>query len=102
MRERILAEIKRLAEANGGKPIGKEAFERQTGIKASAWLGKYWSKWSDAVAEAGFTASQFTTRGDTAGIEAYWHRRFADKRANGEWFKLSLSDIAAFKRRKYQ
>jgi len=234
MREQILAEIKKLAEANDGQPPGSKAFENETGIRRHDWLGKYWAKWSEAVAEAGFTAQEKTkkwdkafifpflaaavrhykreptraefdmyrridsgfpwysslldhfgskiqmmeslrlwamaTEGyddvaamlseapipekdtgkavsegfvyliksgafykigrgdelekrvkqirvalpdasklahsirtdDPAGIEAYWHRRFADKRANGEWFKLSLSDVAAFKRRKYQ
>jgi hypothetical protein len=234
MRDEILEQIRRLAQANGGKPPGSRLFEAQSGIRESDWRGRYWARWGDAVSEAGLqrntkrvkfeeefvltklaqacrhygkmptamelrmynkvdgsfpgqkTISQhFGTLSaapsrlaewarakeqyldiaamlepvigpqpevkspskeglvylirsgphykigrsdqlerrvkeirialpeaatlvhsirtdDPAGIEAYWHRRFADRRANGEWFKLTGVDVAAFKRRRFQ
>ena len=237
MRERIVAEIKRLAADADGKPPGKQVFARQTGIREHQWSGVIWARWGDALAEAGFSknelqgrfetadvvthiaaacrlygrvptvsemklrrrddpgfpskgaiANHFPTRAallaaltrhaahdpsfsdvaamlpkprqeaaakalpsaseaegvvyllasgahykigrsseierrikevrvalpetvtllhairtdDPPGIEAYWHRRFADRRANGEWFNLTPADVAAFRRRKFQ
>jgi hypothetical protein len=236
VRDQILAEIRKLAEANGGQPLGWITFSKATGIRIHEWRGKYWSKWGDATREAGFEPNtpisaytddhflrklaeaarhfgaipntiqmamyrrtdptfparqtfnvNFSSRAemltqlrkwvsehaefadvaamfppeaeseaeekaaratdgyvyliqwgdvykigrgqdlekrvkqirtglpesgklvhairtdDPSGIEAYWHRRFADKRTeNGEWFRLSRADITAMRRRKFQ
>ena len=231
----MIAEIRRLAEANDGRPLGKRAFEAETGITEGKWYGVHWARWNDAVEEAGYKPNEKQAKFDTAdvlrkvaelalelgdipnnpvmrmrrridpnfpnpktvfghfgsqsalvdslkkycesdlefasllhlfpsankqaaappseklgadgwvyllksgdtyklgcsenlekrvkqinvalpeaatlhhaiqtddpfGIEAYWHSRFAARRLNGEWFKLSKQDLAAFRRRKF-
>lgn len=52
-KEKILEDIKRLASENGGKPLGKEKFQRETGIKPYHW-NKYWVRFGDILIEAGF------------------------------------------------
>ena len=56
----ILKEIKRTADGNAGKPLGKGRFYRETGIRESDWCGKYWARWGDALTEAGFSPNQMT------------------------------------------
>lgn len=237
-RDHILREVRRTAEGNGGKPLGRLSFFTETGIKESDWRGTYWARWNDVLRDAGFgpnalveardddtllerfaalalqlgripvksemrlkkrsdpsfpnekTYARFGSKtqllarlreyslqhpqyqslisqidalssperesapvqevgvtveigtvyllrsgrfykigrsnavgrrereialqlpekaslvhvirtDDPPGIEAYWHRRFADRRKNGEWFDLSAADVSAFRRRKF-
>jgi hypothetical protein len=58
-KEHIINEIIRTARENRGIPLGTMRFENQTGIKYSDWYGKYWSKWSDAIKEAGYEPNSF-------------------------------------------
>src|SRR5207237_1245921 len=52
-RDTILAEIRRTAAENAGKPLGMARFRDETGIRPEDWEGRYWARWSDAIREAG-------------------------------------------------
>lgn len=58
-KEHILQEIRRTAEANGGRPLGRGRFLRETGIRQCDFLGRFWTSWGDAVREAGYAPNQF-------------------------------------------
>lgn len=52
-RERIIREIRQLAERDG-RPSGRKEFEIQTGIRMSEWYGIHFLRWGDALREAGY------------------------------------------------
>jgi hypothetical protein len=53
----ILEAIRRTTKENGGKPLGVDRFEKETGINPYDW-GKYWARFGDAQKEAGFSPNQ--------------------------------------------
>jgi hypothetical protein len=55
----ILAEIQRTSAANGGVALGRDRFHKETGIKEGDWYGRHWSRWSDALKEAGLSPNEF-------------------------------------------
>ena len=71
-KQRILSEIRRTAEANGGVPLGIKRFLRETGIKVSDWHGKIWARWGDALEEAGLQPNELQAAySDDALIEKF-------------------------------
>lgn len=63
-KEYILKEIDRIAKENDGVPLGQNKFAKETGIRKSDWLGKYWTKWGDALIEAGYPPNTLQTAYD--------------------------------------
>ena len=57
-KEDILAEIKRTAKENEGRPLGIARFRAATGVRTADWQGKFWVRWGDALVEAGFQPNQ--------------------------------------------
>ncbi|MGE3105608.1 MAG: GIY-YIG nuclease family protein [Lysobacterales bacterium] len=64
----ILAEIRRIAVKKGGKPPGREVFERETGIKQSEWYPALWLRWGEALSEAGYGPNSLQGRMEDASI----------------------------------
>jgi len=60
-KDHILSEIRRTTAQNGGEPLGHQRFATETGIGRHDWFGKFWTKWSDALREAGHTPNRFGT-----------------------------------------
>lgn len=63
-KQRILDEIRRTAQENGGKPLGRSRFVAATGITEGEWLGKYWARWGDVIREAGLTPNALVSKID--------------------------------------
>jgi Meiotically up-regulated gene 113 len=59
-KERIIREIQRTANANGGVVLGWRRFEEETGIRYYDWYGQYWTRLGDAVREAGFEPNRMS------------------------------------------
>jgi hypothetical protein len=71
-KQQIVAEIRRIALASGGRAPGREAFERTTGVKISEWYPHIWLRWGDALAEAGYAPNLLATKtSDELLIEKY-------------------------------
>src|SRR5579885_2559391 len=59
-KDHIIREIRRTAKANGGVALGWRRFEEETGIRYYDWYGQHWTRWGDAVREAGFEPNRMS------------------------------------------
>ena len=58
-REEIIAELRRTATENGGKPLGRLRLQQVAGIRPTDWM-KYWPRFGDAQREAGLEPNEPT------------------------------------------
>jgi len=59
-KDHIIREIQRTAKANGGTALGWRRFEAETGIRYYDWFGQFWTRWNDAVRDAGLEPNRMS------------------------------------------
>jgi hypothetical protein len=67
----IFAEVRRLAQQNGGKPPGRRQFYSLTHTRERDWMNKPWNSWNnwgDVLEEAGFQRLEARTKFDSSRI----------------------------------
>jgi hypothetical protein len=94
-KEHILREIQRTAKANGGAALGWRRFEEETGIRYYDWYGQHWTRWGDAVREAGFEPNRMSEAYDEAflvGLLALLTRRLGRVPTQGDLLLATRND----------
>jgi hypothetical protein len=67
-RDEIIAAIQQATAHDGGKPVGARRLETLTGISRGSWYGVYWTKWSDALREAGLEPNEISRAVDKEAV----------------------------------
>ena len=96
-RQHIIDEIRRTAKASGGVALGWRRFEAETGIRYHDWYGQFWTRWGDAVREAGFEPNRMSEAYDEGfllGQLALLTRRLGRVPTHGDLLLATKTDSA--------
>lgn len=91
----ILREIQRTAKANGGVALGWRRFEEVTGVRYYDWYGQHWTRWGDAVTEAGLKPNRMSKAYDESflvGLLALLTRRLGRVPTQGDLLLATRND----------
>ena len=96
-KQHIIDEIKRTAKANNEVALGWRRFQEETGIRYYDWYGQFWTRWSDAVREAGLVPNRMSEAYDDRfllGQLALFTRRIGRVPTKGDLLLATKADSA--------